>query len=181
MLDNQLFAKGFVAAEPHDFSTDKTSIATITIYVHDTVNGQKVSYPLDFTAFGKEAQLLLKYAKKSRVMRFEYAQKNSQSADGTWHNDLNILHHQFINKGHFAERQAQASAQDDDFMNSAKDDMLKQAPKQIAQNSGMNKSDLDKAIDTINKSVNKSVSSTTSGDQGDYSDEAVDDLLDTLA
>lgn len=180
MLNNQLFAKGFVAAEPHDFSTDKISIATITIYVHDTVNGQKVSYPLDFTAFGNEAQLLLKYAKKSRVMRFEYAQKNVQSADGTWHNDLNILHHQFINKGHFAERQAKVSTNDDDFMNSVKADMPKQAPKQTTQKSGMNKSDLDKAIDKITKSVNK-VNPTTSGNQGNYSDEAVDDLLDTLA
>lgn len=175
MLNNQLFAKGFVAAEPHDFSTDKTSIATITIYVHDTVNGQKVSYPLDFTAFGQEAQLLLKYAKKSRVMRFEYVQKNAQSADGTWHNDLNILHHQFINKGHFAKRQAQVPTQDGDFMNSVKRDMSKQAP-----NSGMNKSDLDKAVNKITKSVNK-VNPTTSGNQGDYSDNAVDDLLDTLA
>lgn len=180
MLNNQLFAKGFVAAEPHDFSTNNTSIATITIYVHDTVNGQKVSYPLDFTAFGQEAQLLLKYAKKSRVLRFEYVQKNAQSADGTWHNDLNILHHQFINKGHFAKRQAQVSTQDDDFMNSVKGDMSKQAPKQTTQNSGMNKSDLDKAVNKITKSVNK-VNPTTSGDQGDYSDDAVDDLLDTLA
>lgn len=180
MLNNQLFAKGFVAAEPHDFSTNNTSIATIIIYVHDTVNGQKVSYPLDFTAFGQEAQLLLKYAKKSRVLRFEYVQKNAQSADGTWHNDLNILHHQFINKGHFAKRQAQVSTQDDDFMNSVKGDMSKQAPKQTTQNSGMNKSDLDKAVNKITKSVNK-VNPTTSGDQGDYSDDAVDDLLDTLA
>lgn len=172
MLNDQLFAKGFVAAEPHDFSTDKTSIVTITIYVHDTVNGQKVSYPLDFTAFGNEAQLLLKYAKKSRVMRFEYTQKNSQSADGTWHNDLNIVHHQFINKGHFAERQAKRSAQDDDFMNSVNDDMSKQAPK----NSGLNK-----AVDKIHKFANKSVNSATSGDQDDYSDDAVDDLLNTLA
>ncbi len=176
MLNNQLFAKGFVAAEPHDFSTDKTSIATITIYVHDTVNGQKVSYPLDFTAFGQEAQLLLKYAKKSRVMRFEYVQKNAQSADGTWHNDLTILHHQFINKGHFDERKAQLAHQDDDFMNSVNDDMSKQT----TQNSGMNKSDLDKAVNKINKSVNK-VNTTTSGNHGDYSDAAVDDLLDTLA
>lgn len=181
MLNDQLFAKGFVAAEPHDFSTDKISIATITIYVHDTVNGQTVSYPLDFTAFGNEAQLLLKYAKKSRVMRFEYAQKNSQSADGSWHNDLNIVHHQFINKGHFAERQAKRSTQDDDFMNSVNDDMSKQAPKQTTQTSGLNKADLDKAVDKIHKSVNKSVSPTTSSDQDDYSDDAVDDLLDTLA
>lgn len=166
MLNDQLFAKGFVAAEPHDFSTDKISIATITIYVHDIVNGQKVSYPLDFTAFGNEAQLLLKYAKKSRVMRFEYSQKNLQSADGTWYNDLNIVHHQFINKGHFAERQAKRSTKDDDFMNSANDDMSKQAPK----NSDLKKADLNKAIDKIHKSV-----------QGNYSDNAVDDLLDTLA
>lgn len=177
MLNNQLFAKGFVAAEPHDFSTDKISIATITIYVHDTVNGQKVSYPLDFTAFGNEAQLLLKYAKKSRVMRFEYVQKNSQSADGTWHNDLNILHHQFINKGHFDQRKAKRSAQDDDFMNSVNDDMSKQAPK----NSGLNKADLNKAVDKIHKFANKSVNIATSSDQGNYSDDAVDDLLDTLA
>ena len=181
MLNNQLFAKGFVAADPHDFSTDKISIATITIYVHDTVNGKKVSYPLDFTAFGNEAQLLLKYAKKSRVMRFEYTQKNSQSADGTWHNDLNIVHHQFINKGHFAERQAKGSTKDDDFMNSVKDDMLKQDPKQTIQNSDLNKADLDKAVDKIHKFANKSVNIAPSGDQGDYSDDAVDDLLDTLA
>lgn len=117
MLNNELFLTGYLAADAKDWSTEKRTVAGITIYVHDGDN----AYPIDLVAFNKEAQLLIKQAKKGHMLVVRASQKNQKDAQGNWHNDLIALGHHWINRANYksnktnkAENKAKQDAQSSD-------------------------------------------------------------------